>query len=81
MNYIADGLLYILNFKQLELYSQKQHNKRASIETIKEKTIKENKEKIKKLSKKTLHNNKIKKCEYVTIEYNDGSKIEGEKMW
>ena len=40
MNYIADGLLYILNFKQLELYAQKQHNKRASIETIKEKTIK-----------------------------------------
>ena len=52
MNFIADGLLYILNFEQLELYAQKQHNKRASIDTIKDKRIKENKTEIKKLSEK-----------------------------
>ena len=43
MNYVADWLLYILNFEQLELYAQKQHNKKASIETIKDKRINENK--------------------------------------
>jgi len=81
MNYVADWLLYTLNFEQLELYAQNQHNKKASLETIKDKTIKENKKKIKKLSKKTLNNNKIKNYEYVTIVYNDGSTIAGEKMW
>ena len=44
MNFIADGLLYILNFEQLELYAQKQHNKRASIDTIKDKRIKKTKQ-------------------------------------
>ena len=81
MNYIADWLLQTLNFGQLELYSQKQHNKKASIETIKDNTIKENKKEIKKLSEKTLNNKEKKKCEYVKIEYNDGSTIVGKKMW
>ena len=81
MNYVADWLLYTLNFEQLELYAQNQHNKKASLETIKDKTIKENKEKIKKLSKNTLNNKQTKNCNYVTIEYDDGSTILGEKIW
>ena len=40
MNCIAYWLLYTLNFTQFELYAQKQHNKRASIDTIKDKRIK-----------------------------------------
>jgi len=81
MNFVADGLLYILNFKQLELYAQKQHNKQASIETIKEHEIKKNKEKIKKLSEKSMNNKESQNREYVTIEYDDGSKTEGKNMW
>ena len=44
MNYIACWLLYTLNFTQFELYAQKQHNKRASIDTIKDKRIKKTKQ-------------------------------------
>ena len=81
MNFVADGLLYILNFEQLELYAQKQHNKRASIDTHNDKRIKENKTEIKKLSEKSMNHKETQNREYVTIEYDDGSKTEGKKMW
>ena len=81
MNVIVDILLYVCDFTQLKLYIQSICNKKASIETIKDKRIKEKKKEIKKLSEKTLHNNKTKNCEYVSIEYNDGSTIVGKKMW
>jgi len=81
MNYIADWLLYTLNFEQLELYAQNQHNKQKSIERIKDKTIKENKKNIKKLSTISMNNKQTKNCNYVTIEYDDGSTILGEKIW
>ena len=85
MNFIADWLLNILNFEQLEIHVQKKHNKKASLETIKEKTIKENKEKIKKISNESLNqvNNQVNNnnSSIVTIEYNDGSLVNGKKMW
>jgi len=79
MNFIADWLLNILNFEQLEIHVQKKHNKKAILETIKEKTIKENKEKIKKLSNESF--NKNNNNDFVNIKYNDGSSIVGKKMW
>lgn len=81
MNIIADILLYFSDFTQLKLYIQNIYNKKANIQTNKEKLIKENKNYIKKLSENTLNNNKTKNYEYVNIEYNDGSTIVGEKMW
>ena len=81
MNCIAYWLLYTLNFTQFELYAQKQHNKRASIDTIKDKRIKKNKTDIKILSEKSMNNKETHNREYVTIEYNDGSNTEGVKMW
>ena len=78
MDLIADCLRCFSNFKQLELYAQKQHNKKASIEIINDKKIKDNKIKIKKFSTRFNKNNNN---DFVNIEYKDGSSIVGKTMW
>jgi len=86
-DFIADWLLYIFKFEQLEIYIQKEHNKIASLETIenkiKEDKLEKDKHKIKQLSEQyTSKSNEINnENEFVTIEYENGKKINGRSLW